>query len=632
MKKIFTIKDQKQESRLFFSRAITAFSVIGLIFFLMAIRLGYLQLLQHEKYITLAENNRVKLMPIAPNRGLIYDRNGILLAENLPAYSLEITPEKIDDIPSTIDALSQLVTITEDDKKEFYDTLKTKRRFQGVPIRLQLTEEELARFSVQRHKFPGVEINARLIRHYLYPELTGHSIGYVGRINEQEMNYIDKSNYSATQHIGKVGVEKEYEDVLHGTVGYQQIELNAGGRIVRVLEHHPPKAGNNLYLAIDIKLQEAAQRALGEKKGAVVAIEPSTGEVLAFVSTPAFDPNLFVQGISHTNYQTLRNDPQRPLFNRALVATYPPASTVKPLLGIYGLENHYITPHNSYYCPGAFSLPNSKRRYRDWRRHGDVNLNEAIAESCDVYFYKLSMNMGINNMAKAFQQFGYGKPTGIDLPAESSGLVPTPEWKERTQKEPWYPGETVIVSIGQGQMLTTPLQLAHATSTLANEGKRMQPRVVKQIKNDQIVYDTPPVVIEEIPVRDPANWEAVKKGMINVVHAPYGTARGIGHNSPYLIAGKTGTAQVFSLNGATYNEKNLAKHLRDHKLFIAYAPADDPQIALAVFVENDIGQTQIARDVLDFYILGKNSMTEKEELEKKEEMETEEEIENAPSL
>jgi len=605
MKRFAAIKDHKQESRLFFNRAITAFAVIGIIFLLMVGRLGYLQIIQHTKYITLAENNRVKLVPIAPNRGLIYDRNGVLLAENLPAYSLEIIPEKVDDIPETLAALSAIITITEDDRTEFYKTLKSQRRFQGIPIRLQLTEEELAGFSVQRHKFPGVEVNARLIRHYLYPELTAHSIGYVGRINEQEMAYIDKSNYSATQHIGKVGIEKQYEATLHGTVGYQQIELNAGGRIVRVLEHHPPQSGNDLYLSIDIKLQEAAQQALADKKGSVIAIEPQTGEVLAFVSMPSFDPNLFVQGISHKNYQMLRDDPERPLFNRALVAQYPPASTIKPLLGIYGLEHHYITTDTVIYDPGYFQLPNSKRRYRDWRAHGHVDFNEAIAESCDVYFYKLSMNMGIKNMAKAFTQFGYGSPTGIDMPGESRGLVPTPEWKERTQKEPWYPGETVIVSIGQGHMLATPLQLAHATATLANQGVRMQPRAVKSIKAPkQEPVDTRAVIIDQIPIRDPANWEAVQQGMIDVVHSRYGTARGIGNNVSYLIAGKTGTAQVFSLNGATYNEKNLAKHLRDHKVFVAYAPADDPQIALAVFVENDIGQTQIARDVLDFYILG----------------------------
>ena len=379
MKRFAAFKDHKQENRLFFRRAVTAYAVIGIIFLLLISRLAYLQIIQNDKYTTLAENNRVKLVPIAPNRGLIFDRNGVLLAENLPAYSLEIIPEKVEDIPGTIEALSEIVTITEDDQTEFFNTLKTKRRFQGVPIRLQLSEEEVASFSVQRHKFPGVDINASLVRHYLYPELTAHSVGYVGRINEQEMGNIDKSNYSATQHIGKTGVEKKYEDSLHGTVGYQQIELNAGGRIVRVLEHHPPQSGNDLYLAMDIKFQEIAQQSLGKRKGSVIAIEPTTGEVLAFVSTPSFNANLFVQGINHTNYQALRDDPARPLFNRALVAQYPPASTIKPILGIYGLENQYINTRTTIYDPGYFRLPNSRHRYRDWRAHGRVNLNKAMS-------------------------------------------------------------------------------------------------------------------------------------------------------------------------------------------------------------------------------------------------------------
>ena len=429
MKNRIALKDQKQEQELFFRRAVTAFIVIGFIFSLIIGRLGYLQIVENNKYTTLAENNRVKLVPIAPNRGLIYDRNGVLLAENLPAYSLEIIPEKVKDIPATIEELSTIVSITEEDQKVFYETLKRKRRFQGVPIRLQLTEEELASFSERRHEFPGIEINAGLVRNYLYPALTAHSIGYVGRINEQEMEVIDKSNYSATQHIGKVGVEKSYEEILHGKVGYQQIEVNAGGRIVRVLEYNPPEPGADIYLSIDINLQRTAQVALGEKKGALIAVDPNNGEVLAFVSTPTYDANLFIQGIDHKTYQELRDDPNRPLFNRALTAQYPPGSTIKPIYGIYGLENNYITPEYTISDPGYFKLANRAQPFRDWRAHGRVNFRKSIAVSCNTYYYRLAQRMGIENLYAAGTQFGYGQVTGIDLPGEAKGLMPNSEWK-----------------------------------------------------------------------------------------------------------------------------------------------------------------------------------------------------------
>lgn len=604
MKHEFALKDQKQEKELFFNRAVTAFIVIGIIFSMIIIRLGYLQLVDHSRYITLAENNRVKIVPVAPNRGLIYDRNGVLLAENLPAYSLEIIPEQVDDIELIIEELSYIVAITKEDKEEFYTTLKKKRRFQGIPIRLQLTDEELANFSERRHEFPGVEVNAGLVRHYIYPALTAHSIGYVGRINEQEMEVIDKSNYSASLHMGKVGVEKSYEKELHGTVGYQQVEVNAGGRVVRVLEYNPPEAGTDLYLGIDINLQRVAQVALGEKKGAVVAIDPNTGEILAFVSNPTFDANLFIQGIDQESYTALNTSPDRPLFNRALIGQYPPGSTVKPIFGLYALENDFTTPRHSIYDPGHFVL-GGRQRFRDWRAHGEVDLHKAITVSCNTYFYQLAHKMGINHLANASTQFGYGQTTGIDLPGEAKGIVPSPEWKEKAHGQPWYPGETISAGIGQGYTLVTPIQLANASATMANKGQRMQPRIVRAtapLGEEPVLID--PIIIDEIPIKNEKNWDYMNKAMQGVAHGSGGTAAGIGYNSPYRIAGKTGTAQVFNLAGGSYNESKLAKHLRDHKLFIAFAPADDPKIAVAVLVENDIGQTAIARTVMDYYLIG----------------------------
>ncbi|MFI4954887.1 MAG: penicillin-binding protein 2 [Gammaproteobacteria bacterium] len=605
VKKRIALKDQNQERKLLVVRAISAFVVIGIIFVLISARLGYLQIVAHNKYTTLAENNRVKLVPIAPNRGLIYDRNGELLAENLPSYSLEIIPERVDDLSATIEALSKVVNISDEDQTNFYKTLKRKRRFQGVPLRYQLSEEELANFAEQRHLFPGVEVNAGLVRNYLYPALTAHAIGYVGRINEQEMEQIDKSNYSATQHLGKVGVEKQYEDQLHGTVGYQQIEVNAAGRIVRILEYHPPQPGGDLYLSLDINLQRVAQTALGEKRGAVVAIDPRTGEILAFVSNPTFNSNLFIQGIDYHNYQELRDSPERPLYNRALVGQYPPASTVKPLIGLYALENNFITPEKTVSDPGWFQLPNSKHRYRDWRAHGTVNMSSAIEVSCNVYFYRLAQQMGIKHLSQSLMQFGYGQPTGIDMPGEGKGVVPTPEWKEGLNGEPWYAGETVVAGVGQGYTLVTPLQAAHAVATLANQGQRMRPHLGKKIiYPDQTIQEIASEVITQIPIQNEENWQFMQTAMEQVAHGSRGTATGIGRTSPYRIAGKTGTAQVYNLRGSKYNESRVAKHLRDHKLFIAYAPAEDPKIAIAVLVENDVGQTVIARTVMDYYLLG----------------------------
>lgn len=605
VRKRVTLKDQKQERQLLVTRSMTAFVIISILFILIGVRLGYLQIVAHNKYTTLAENNRVKLVPIAPNRGLIYDRNGVLLAENMPAYTLEIIPERVNDLAATIEALSRIITITDEDQTNFYKTLKRKRRFQGVPLRYHLSETELANFAEQRHLFPGVEVNAGLVRTYLYPALTAHAIGYVGRINEQEMETIDKSNYSATQYIGKVGVEKYYESQLHGTVGYQQIEVNAAGRIVRTLEYHPPQPGGDLYLSLDINLQRVAQTALGEKRGAVVAIEPRTGEVLAFVSNPTFNSNLFIQGIDYHNYQALRDAPERPLYNRALIGQYPPASTVKPLIGLYALENNFIDTEKNISDPGWFQLPNSKHRYRDWRAHGFVNMSTAIEVSCNVYFYRLAHQMGIRHLSQSLMQFGYGQPTGIDMPGEGKGLVPTPEWKEGLNGEPWYAGETVVAGVGQGYTLATPLQLAHAVATLANNGERVRPHLGKKIVYpDNRVTEIEPEIIHQIPIKDPQNWEFMRTAMQQVTHGGRGTAVGIGRTSPYRIAGKTGTAQVYNLRGGKYNENRVAKHLRDHKFFIAYAPADNPQIAVAVLVENDVGQTAIARMVMDYYLLG----------------------------
>jgi len=606
-----TIKDHQLESRLFLGRAVIAGLLVIVSMLALVARLLNLQIYSHDHFSTLSMDNRVKLQPLPPTRGLIYDARGVLLAENLPAYSLEIIPDKAGDIDETIARLRALLPITETDVKRFARLRKQRRRFDGVPIRVQLNEEELAVFAVNSHRFPGVDVRANLLRHYPLGGQTAHVLGYVGRINEAELKSIDVSRYSGTSHIGKNGVEKAHEDLLHGQVGMQQVEVNARGRVLRVLESVPPVPGTDLHLFLDMRLQEEAFRALEGYNGAVVAIDPRTGGVLALVSKPSFDPNEFVVGISPASYRALQKSPDNPLFNRALRGQYPPGSTIKQFVGLNGLESGTVAFDDAIFCPGYYQLPGHDHRYRDWKKwgHGRVTLDEAITQSCDVYFYDLARNLGVDRMHEYLSRFGFGRPTGIDLTGELGGLLPSREWKRKHRREPWYPGETLIMGIGQGYFLTTPLQLASATATLAARGMHIKPRVVRAIRGPRTGGELHPVQaqVAQVSQQSPYHWEDVIQTMINVVEAPRGTARRIATDA-YRIAGKTGTAQVFTVKqDEEYNEDEVPEKMRDHALFVAFAPVEEPRIAVAVIVENGghggSVAAPMARRVMDRFLL-----------------------------
>ncbi len=585
------IKDQIREGQLFTSRAITALAVIILVLLAIIARMVFLQILSHEHYTTLSQNNRVSIQPVAPTRGLILDRNGVVLAQNLPTYTLEIIAERVKDMDQTITELSQIISISDSDIKRFHKQLKHKRRFQPVPLRLRLNEEEVARLAVNRHRFPGIDIAARLMRDYPQTNLAVHSVGYVSRINEKELSQIDPSNYAATNHIGKLGIEKAYEQQLHGTVGFQKVETNVLGRTLRVLERTPPVPGQNITLTLDAELQQTAKQALKGSTGAVVAIDPNNGEILVMASTGDYDPNLFVNGIDHKSYDKLRTSRAKPLFNRALKGQYPPGSTVKPFVGLAGLEDGTITTKSSLFCRGWHTIKGDERKYRDWKKegHGHTDLKKSITESCDVFYYDLAQTMGIDRINEFLSPFGFGQKTGIDIAGEASGILPSTEWKRRVRGKPWYLGETLIAGIGQGYTLTTPLQLAKATAILGNRGHTVQPHLLKQIAlpNSEYLQYQPDNASTTIEQNKTSNWDEVIKSMENVIYGRHGTARRLNLRQPYRIAGKTGTAQVFGIKqDEEYVEEDIGKHLRDHALFVAFAPSDKPQIAIAVIVEN----------------------------------------------
>ncbi|MEJ2528914.1 MAG: penicillin-binding protein 2 [Gammaproteobacteria bacterium] len=609
-----TFKDHIIEARLFTGRAVISTICVLILLLILFLRLADLQLLKHERFTTMSMDNRVRVEPIPPTRGLIYDRNGVLLAQNLPTYSLEITPEKVDDLEQTLSRLGKILPISAADIKRFNSLRKQRRRFDRIPIRVRLSEEEIARFSVNRHRFPGVEIQAKLLRTYPLGEETAHVLGYVGRISEKDLKDLDASNYSGTSHVGKNGVEKFYEEQLHGKVGTRRVEVNALGRVIRVLESEPPTPGANLYLSLDVELQREAIDALGKENGAIVAINPANGSILAMVSNPGFDPNLFVNGISTEDYNALQNSPDKPLFNRALRGRYPPGSTAKPFIGLAGLEFRATTKGKTENCPGYYQLPGLKHKYRDWKKwgHGTVNIEKAIVESCDVYFYDLANKLGIDHIHDFLSRFGFGRSSGIDISGEITGLLPSQEWKRRTRGKSWYTGETLLVGIGQGYFLATPIELASATATLAARGLRSPPRIVEAIQTSE---NERPMLVrvehqEQLPVRDISNWNHVINAMTEVIDSPHGTAKGI-HTDRYKIAGKTGTAQVFSIKqDETYDEEKIEKRMRDHALFIAFAPTDKPRIAVVVIVENgghgSSVAAPIARRIMDRYLLGKS--------------------------
>ncbi len=607
-----TIKDHLRETHLFQKRVLFAVIVAVAVLVLIIARLIYLQIINHDHYTTLSEENRINILPIPPIRGLIYDRNGVLLAQNLPSFTLQLIPEHIRDLDDTLQQLKALIDVSDEEIARFHELRKTKRRFEGVPLRFRLNDVERAKVAVHQDRLPGVNVTAELTRDYPQGKLASHAIGYVGRINEIELTRLDATRYSATKHIGKVGVERSYEDILHGEVGFERVETNSQGRIMNKVPELLPIPGKDLYMTIDINVQKIAEQAFGEDNGALVAIDPQDGSVIAFVSMPTYDPNIFVNGVDRETYRALSQSPQRPLFNRALQGQYPPGSTLKPFIGLAGLEDKIIGSDEKIKCPGYYMLKNDERKYRDWKKegHGETNLTKAIVESCDVYFYDLSLALKIDRIEAYLARFGLGETTGIDIRGEQEGLLPSREWKRKTYNLPWFPGETLITGIGQGFTLTTPLQLAHITATLGTQGERYKPRIVHAIGEPGIeeISVTSPNHIGTVQKSNPENWNIIIRAMTRVVHSIYGTARSINPGIQYKVAGKTGTAQVFGIKeDEEYDEEKIAKKLRDHALFISYAPVDEPRIAVAVIVENGGSggaiAAPIARKVMDAYLL-----------------------------
>ncbi len=582
-------------------------------FFLLFVRFFYLQVVQHDYYSTLAEANRISIVPIVPNRGIIVDRNGVLLANNYSAYTLEITPRKVEDIDALIDDLATVIEITPKDRRRFRKLMEESKSFESLPIRTRLSDEEIARFAANRYRFPGVEINARLFRQYPQAELFSHVVGHIGRINQREIEQLEAdgldANYRGTDYIGKVGLEQSYETHLHGSTGVEEVEVDAAGRAVRTLSRSAPVSGNNLVLNLDAKLQEVVYRAFGEYRGALVAIDPATGGVLAFVSKPGFDPNLFVDGIDPVNWKELNDSIDRPMVNRALAGTYPPGSTFKPYMALAALTYGKRRPEQAISDPGGFNFGGHFFRDDKVGGHGMVDMYKSIVVSCDTYYYMLANDLGIDNIANFMKQFGFGSRTGIDITGESAGILPSQEWKMKRFRQKWYAGETISVGIGQGYNSYTPLQLAQAVATIANDGVMFRPHIVNYVED---IVTRNRTVVEPQPLRSielkPEHLQVVKDALIGVNKEGTGARAFAG--APYVSAGKTGTAQVIAIKqGEKYVESRVAERHRDHALFIAYAPADKPKIAVAVLVENaGFGArtaAPIARAVFDYYLLGK---------------------------
>ena len=610
--------EPEQELSQFRRRVLVAGAFVMLCFVVLAARFAWLQVSRFDYYHTRAEDNRIALVPIVPNRGLITDRNGVVLARNYAAYTLEITPSSLKNVDETIDALAEIVDIQPKDRRRFRKILDESKNFESVPIRTRLTDEEVARLIARRFQFPGVEVNARLFRDYPNGSLASHFLGYIGRINDRDLKRIEEreqeANYRGTDHIGKIGLEQSYEAELHGITGFEEVEVDAGGRAVRLLRRTAPVAGNNLVLTVDLDLQKVAEEAFGNRRGAMVAIEPGSGAVLALVSAPGFDPNLFVDGISTQDWEALNNSPDHPLLNRALNSANPPGSTFKPFMALAALTTGKRTAQQAISDPGYFDF--GGHRFRDDKvgGHGLVNMYQSIAQSCNTYYYKLAADLGIEQIAAFMSRLGFGSRTGVDLEGESSGVLPSPDWKKRRFKRPeqqkWYAGETISVGIGQGYNAYTPLQLAHATATLAAGGVVFKPHLVRYVED---VRSGERRMIEPAPVTNlglkPEHLAEIRRAMIGVNLE--GTGRRAFAGVPYLVAGKTGTAQVYSLRGGRYKASEVRERLRDHSLYIAYAPAEAPKIALAVLVENGgfgaSAAAPIARQVLDYYLLGKRA-------------------------
>jgi len=620
------IKDQWNEQRIFSQRTLGALLVIAVLVVALLARLSYLQVLRHGYYMELSQGNRVRLDPIPASRGLIVDRNGNVLANNEPAYQLELIREQVPNLTDTLKRLVELRLIDPDELEDTRRVIFSRRSFDSVPVRLRLTDDEIGRFAVHRYEFPGVDLATRQTRHYPYGSLGVHALGYVSAISEQDLERIDRASYAGTTLIGKLGVESAFEPQLHGHNGFRQILVNAQGRSVQrqgayapVLHSQPPTPGEDLILSIDLTAQEAAEDGLGDHRGAVVAIDPRNGDVLALASKPGFDPAEFARGISRSEYAELSDSIDKPLFNRALRGTYPSGSTIKPVIALAGLTYHLVDPNKPEFCAGVFHLPGSSLLFREGKtgRHGWLDLTHAIAKSCDVYFYGLAATVGAERIAAFMAPFGYGELTGIDISGEKPGLLPSPEWKKKTFKRPedqvWFPGETVNFGVGQGYLLVTPLQLAHVASVLAERGKSFRPRLVTAVRDvGGQLEPIAPIANPAIQGVSSADWDLVINGMVGA--ATYGTAAAISKGSSYAIAGKTGTAQVFTVSRSERLTQKVAERLKDHAWFIAFAPVEAPRIAVAVLVENGgfgaSAAAPIARKVMDAYLLRQNTAAE----------------------
>ena len=616
------IRNQSAEANLFARRTFIAFAVVVLVLLLLFGNVFNLQVESFEKYQTRSNSNRIKLLPVAPNRGLIYDRNGVLLADNKPVYSLEVIAEDVDDIKANIEQVSRLLDISPERQTKFFKSMKSKRRFKPVELHSRLSDQQVALFSVNQHKFPGIFVNARLKRYYPFSDLTTHNLGYVARINRKDANKLEQDgkseNYAATYGIGRLGIERYYEDMLHGTIGHQEVEINNQGRIIRTLNYTPPVPGKDLTLTLDIELQMIAKRALSGKRGAIVAMDPRTGGILAMYSNPSYDGNLFVHGISSKNYKKLLESKDLPLINRS-VQGYPPASTVKPFLALTGLEENVVTPTTEINDPGWYKLDGLPNKYRDWKPwgHGMVNLTKAIEQSCNIYFYDLAFKLGITKISNMMERFGFGDYTGIDIHEESKAIMPSVAWKRERYNKPWYTGETLSVGIGQSYWTVTPLQLTQALTTLVNHGERKVPHLLKA--NSELIIEssgnayhqiTPTIYEPRAPLKlnNDKNWDVVLEAMHNTVQKFGATAYKPFKGSTYDASGKTGSAQVARIKqNEKYDAKTTSENQRDNAMFIAFAPFDKPEIVIAVAIENVAkggGGTNagpVARQVMDQY-------------------------------
>ena len=624
MSLLLPIKDHHSERRLFFSRVILSIVIAIILLGFVIGRLVQLQVFDHEQFAEKSQGNRIRIEAVPPIRGLVFDREGRVIAENLPAYQLELIPEQVDDIDDTLERLAAIMLIEPDDIPRYKELSRRGLRFKPLTLKFRLSDEEIANFAIQRPRFPGVDFQPRLVRHYPHGHVTAHTVGYVGGLSSSDLQELDPARYAGTSHTGKTGVEGSFETDLHGDAGYRHVITNARGRQVpasttELLNSLPldqtPGPGANVYLSLDLDLQRLATEALRGKRGAIVALDPWSGEILALVSAPSFDPNLFAVGMTIAQYSDLRDNPDRPLFNRAVSGTYPPGSTIKPMLALAALETGATNLTRKSICMGYFTLPDSEHRYRDWKPggHGAVDIHDAIEQSCDVYFYEISQKIGIDNMHDFLTRFGLGSETHLDISGENPGLVPSRKWKREyftdRDNQRWYHGETVIASIGQGFMLATPLQLAAAAGAIATRGIRYEPHLVAAIEDPVSGerYLTRPERLDDVEISDDFYWDTIISAMHDVMQGPKGTARAIGVGAPYEMAGKSGTSQVISIGqDEEYDEEELDERLRDHALFVSFAPLENPRIAVAVVVENGSSGSRvaapIARAIMDEYL------------------------------